>query len=181
MSTWKRKDKRNKERGHRNNFMKAGEKNILIGIVVFMAVVMAYRTFVISRDGGDKGIPFYSTASKELQNEALLLMKKLKCRDCHTLWTQRNIMKTVPSPPLDGIGSLRDEDWFFNYFSAKDPQAILPSRLKPEFRMPSYVALQEDQRRLLAKYMGSLKVEDWYLEDTKKKEYEKLTGKKYTP
>ena len=162
--------------------MKAGEKNILIGVVVFVVVVMVYRTFVISQDGGkDKGIPFYSTAPKELQNEALLEMKKQKCRDCHTLWTQRNIMQTVPSPPLDGIGSIRDEEWLFNYFSAKDPQTILPSRLKPEFRMPSYAALPEERRRLLAKYMDSLKVEDWYLEETKKREYEKLTGEKYTP
>lgn len=162
--------------------MKAGEKNILIGVVVFVVVVMAYRTFVISQEGGkDKGIPFYSTAEKQVQKNALLVMKKQKCRDCHTLWTQRNIMQTVPSPPLDGIGSIRSEDWFFNYFSATDPQAILPSRLKPEFRMPSYAALEEDQRRLLAKYMSSLKVEDWYLEDTKKREYEKLTGKEYTP
>ena len=57
----------------------------------------------------------------------------------------------------------------------------MPSRLKPEFRMPSYAALPEERRRLLAKYMDSLKVEDWYLEETKKREYEKLTGEKYTP
>jgi len=29
--------------------------------------------------------------------------------------------------------------------------------------------------------MASLKVEDWYLEETKKRAYEKLTGKEYTP
>jgi len=162
--------------------MKAGEKNILIGVVVFVAVVMIYLTVVISQDGNkDQGIPFYSTAPKHVQNDALLMMKKLKCRDCHTLWTQRNIMQTVPSPPLDGIGSIRDEAWFFQYFSAEDPQTILPSRLKPEFRMPSYAALEQDQRRLLAKYMDSLKVEDWYLEETQKREYEKLTGKQYRP
>jgi len=162
--------------------MKVGEKNILIGVVLFVTVVMVYRTVVISQDENkDLGIPFYSTASKQVQNDALLAMKKLNCRDCHTLWTQRNIMQTVPSPPLDGIGSIRDEEWFFNYFSAKDPQTILPSRLKPEFRMPSYAALEQDQRRLLAKYMSSLKVEDWYLEETQKREYEKLTGKEYKP
>ncbi len=162
--------------------MKAGEKNILIGVVVFVVVVMVYRTFVISQDNNtDKGIPFYSTASKDVQKKALLAMKKLKCRDCHTLWTQRNIMQTVPSPPLDGIGSIRDEEWFYAYFSAENPQVILPSRLKPEFRMPSYASLDDGLRRLLAKYMDSLKVEDWYLEETKKREYEKLTGKKYTP
>lgn len=162
--------------------MKPGEKNILIGVVLFVTVVMIYRTIVISQDENkDLGIPFYSTASRQVQNDALLAMKKLNCRDCHTLWTQRNIMQTVPSPPLDGIGSIRDEEWFFNYFSSKDPQAILPSRLKPEFRMPSYAALEQDQRRLLAKYMSSLKVEDWYLEETQKREYEKLTGKTYKP
>jgi hypothetical protein len=29
--------------------------------------------------------------------------------------------------------------------------------------------------------MASLKVKDWYLQDTRKAEYEKLTGKTYTP
>ena len=42
--------------------------------------------------------------------------------------------------------------------------------------MPSYAHLPEQERRLLAQYMASLKVEDWYLEATKKAEYEKLTG-----
>jgi hypothetical protein len=47
--------------------------------------------------------------------------------------------------------------------------------------MPSYAHLHENERRLLAQYLASLKVKDWYLEDTKKAEYEKLTGKDYKP
>ena len=88
---------------------------------------------------------------------------------------------TREQPPLDGIGSLRDEAWFYDYFSAENPQSILPSRLKKEFQMPSYANLKEVERRLLASYLASLKVKDWYLEETKKMEYEKLTGKSYTP
>ncbi len=87
----------------------------------------------------------------------------------------------VPAPALDGIGSVRDEAWFYAYFSSPDPQAVLPSRLKPEFRMPSYLYLKEQDRRTLAAYMASLRVKDWYLEETKKAEYEKLTGKDYPP
>jgi sulfur-oxidizing protein SoxX len=88
-------------------------------------------------------------------------------------------MEFVPAPILDGMGSLHDEAWFFQYFSAPDPQKILPSRLKPEYRMPSYAQLPEHDRRLLAQYMASLKVQDWYLQETRKAEYEKLTGKEY--
>ena len=91
------------------------------------------------------------------------------------------MMQHVPAPALDGIGAIRDEKWLFNYFSAQDPGTILPSRLKKEYRMPSYAFLPEEDRRVLAKYMSSLKVKDWYLKETKKSEYEKLTGKKFQP
>ena len=47
--------------------------------------------------------------------------------------------------------------------------------------MPSYAQLPESERRLLASYMASLKVKDWYLEETRKAEFEKLTGKEYKP
>ena len=47
--------------------------------------------------------------------------------------------------------------------------------------MPSYAQLPEKERRLLAAYMASLKVQDWYLQETRKAEYEKLTGKDYHP
>jgi hypothetical protein len=56
----------------------------------------------------------------------------------------------------------------------------LQSRLLPEYRMPSLAALPEEQRRAIAKYMASLKVKDWYLENTRAAEYEKLTGKEYS-
>lgn len=85
----------------------------------------------------------------------------------------------VPAPVLDGIGSLRDEQWFYAYFSAENPQAILSTRLKKMYQMPSYAHLPEDERKILASYMASLKVQDWYLEETKKAEFEKLTGKPY--
>jgi hypothetical protein len=51
--------------------------------------------------------------------------------------------------------------------------------LKKEYQMPSYAALPETDRKLLAQYLSSLKVKDWYLDQTKKAEYEKLTGVEY--
>jgi len=82
----------------------------------------------------------------------------------------------VPSPMLDGMGSLRDEAWLYAYLSAPDPQSILPSRLKKEYRMPSYAGLPEAERRTLAAYLASLRVRDWYLAETRRMEQEKLTG-----
>jgi hypothetical protein len=47
--------------------------------------------------------------------------------------------------------------------------------------MPSFSQLPESDRHALAGYMASLKVKDWYLEETRKAEFEKLTGKEYKP
>jgi hypothetical protein len=159
--------------------MKTGEKAIYGSIVVLFlgsVLVTVFKDTDIKEEGK---IPFYSTASNELQQHASQLMKELDCRSCHSIWTVRNPMRSVPAPPLDGLGSLRDEQWFYEYFSAQDPQSIIPSRLKEEYRMPSYAHLAEEDRRTLAAFMSSLKVEDWYLEETRKREYEKLTGKPY--
>lgn len=161
--------------------MRAGEKGILIFIAVLIIGMMGYKVLRGVVDEKDPGIPFYTSASPELKRQAEALYKKLECSQCHSLWMVRNMMETVPAPALDGIGSLRDEKWFFDYFSAENPQAILPSRLKAEFRMPSYAHLSDNERRLLAAYMSSLKVQPWYLEETKKREFEKLTGEKYRP
>lgn len=160
--------------------MKKGEKGILLGIVVFSVIAMSIKAWMGSQDTEkDPGIPFYSTASDELASKASVLYRKYNCRDCHSLWGVRNIMQAVPAPSLDGMGSLRDEEWLYNYFSAKDPQSIIPSRLKPRFRMPSYADIPDADRRMLASYISSLKVQDWYLEESKKSAYEKLTGKEY--
>ena len=48
------------------------------------------------------------------------------------------------------------------------------------FRSPSYSTLPEVERRMLAEYLSHLKVEEWYLPEVRKSEYEKLTGKEYT-
>jgi len=162
--------------------MKKGEKGILVGIAVISVGMMLLQGFTISQEAEeDPGIPFYSTASKEIQSQASVLYRKYDCRDCHSLWGLRNIMQAVPAPSLDGMGSLRSEEWLYNYFSAENPQAILPSRLKARFQMPSFAHLPESERRLLASYIASLKVEDWYLKEVQKAEYEKLTGEEYRP
>ncbi|MEO5702474.1 MAG: cytochrome c [Gammaproteobacteria bacterium] len=160
--------------------MRKGEKWILVIIGALVGLAMVKNAWQLSNQTEpDPGIPFYSTASPVLSRAGSDLYRSLRCKDCHSLWTVRNMLEFVPAPALDGIGSLRTEAWFYSYFSAKHPQSILPSRLKQEYQMPSYAHLPEQDRKVLAAYMASLKVKDWYLEETKKAEYEKLTGKDY--
>ncbi len=158
--------------------MRSGEKNIYIVIAVLVIGMISYRGYQEITDP-DLGIPFYTTASPELKQTADKIYKDNKCSDCHSLWMIRNMMASVPAPPLDGIGDIRNEQWFYDYLSSENPQTILPTRLNATYKMPSYAHLPEQDRRTLAAYLASLKVEDWYLEETKKREYEKLTGKKY--
>ena len=160
--------------------MRKGEKGIFIVMAVVIVIFFGINSHRHSQvEGEDPGIPFYTVADKELQNAGAALYKKYDCRDCHSIWGIRNPMQSVPSPSLDGIGSLKTEQWLYDYFSAEDPQQIIPSRLKAEYQMPSFAHLPEEERRTLAAYFASLKVEDWYLEEVKKSEYEKLTGKEY--
>lgn len=158
--------------------MRAGERNIYILIAILVIAVAAYRGFQQSRDP-DPGIPFYTTATPELKRQAEAIHKEQACLRCHSLWLVRNWMESVPAPALDGIGALRSETWLYSYLSAENPQAILPSRLKQEYRMPSYAHLPEEDRRILAAYLASLQVEDWFLEDVRKSHHEKLTGEPY--
>ncbi len=162
--------------------MKKGERGILFAIVGIVGAGMVYKSLQMGQEEkGDYDIPFFSTADKGLTDRAARLIKVHRCKECHSLWGTRESMQSVPAPPLDGLGMLRDESWFFEYLSASNPQEILPTRLKPRYRMPSFAELPEQDRRTLAAYLASLKVEDWYLEEVKKTEYEKLTGKKYQP
>ena len=157
--------------------MKRGERNLLLGIaaaIVLLMLVNGLRRSEVPEQVRD--LPFYTTASKELQHEGGMLYKRLGCKSCHSLWSVRDIMRSVPAPALDGMGSLHERDWLYNYLSATDPQAIIPSRLKKEYRMPSYASLPDADRHLLADYLSSLKVKDWYLEQTRKAECRKLTG-----
>ena len=161
--------------------LRKGEKGILLVIALITLSFMGFRAWqVTNKEGDDPGIPFYSTASAELGSKASGLYHKYKCRECHILWSTREPMAAaVPAPSLDGIGAIRSEQWLYDYFSADDPQAILPSRLKEKYRMPSFAFLPEEDRRTLAAYFASMQVKDWYLEEVKKAEYEKLTGKDY--
>ncbi len=162
--------------------MKKGEKYILGGIALAAVISMAYKVANLGDlEQGTQEIPFYSTADQALSSHASELIRRHNCRDCHVFWSKRDIMQAVPAPSLDGIGSIRDESWLFSYLSSADPQSILPSRLKLQYRMPSFSTLSETDRRQLASYLSSLKVKDWYLSETKKMEYEKLTGKEYKP
>ena len=159
--------------------MRKGEWLIagLLGVVVVAAI--AKGIYDANNPIEDKGIPFYSTASEEVQRAGSDLYREIGCRDCHTIWGVKNVMESVPAPSLDGIGSLRSEAWLYDYFSAEDPQSIIPTRLKKKYAMPSYASLPEKERRLLAKYFANMKVKDWYLQEVKAAEYKKLTGQPY--
>jgi hypothetical protein len=156
--------------------MKKGEKWILAIIGISIVSLSAINYVQKRAQKIDPGIPFFSTSSGELSRKATELIRRENCRDCHSLWTIRDPLQSVPAPMLDGIGILHDEEWFYRYFSATDPQAILPSRLKPQYRMPSYAQLPEQERRMLAQYMASLKVKDWYRDRVVKAEHSVLTG-----
>ena len=156
--------------------MKRGEKAILafIGLIVALGML---KSLLQVEEKHDRDIPFYSTASPEVARKATDIYRDNNCRSCHSLWTLKDMLQSVPAPMLDGIGSLRTETWLYDYLSSSDPQSVLPSRLKKEYRMPSYSTMSVEDRRVMAEYLASLKVKDWYLEQTKKSEYEKLTGK----
>ena len=156
--------------------MRRGEKAVLalIGLVVVGGMV---QSAFHAEEQHERDIPFYSTATPDVARQAMDIIRDNGCKSCHSLWTLKDVLQSVPAPMLDGIGAIRDETWLYQYLSASDPQAILPSRLKKEYRMPSYAGLTDEQRRILAKYLASLQVKDWYLDQTKKAEYEKLTGK----
>ena len=162
--------------------MKRGEK-IVFGLIALVVVATITRNIITleTQSKPDPGIPFYSTANAELAQAGALLYRNQQCRQCHSLWSVRNMMEAVPAPALDGMGSLRTERWLYDYLSSANPQSILQSRMKVEYRMPSYAALPEADRRTLARYLSSLMVQDWYLEDTRKAEYEKRTGLNYQP
>ncbi len=160
--------------------MRTGEKVIFGGLIAFALIAMSFKGWQVATDvEGDPGIPFYTTADANLTSEASLLIKSNKCKSCHSLWATRDMTQNVPAPRLDGMGTLKSEQWLYDYFSSENPQNILPSRLKQKYRMPSFAHLSEANRRVLASYISSLKVEDWYLEETVKHEFEKLTGKPY--
>lgn len=158
--------------------MRRGEKAILalIGVVIVAGVIHSMLHVVGKHD---RDIPFYTTANHDLSVKGMEIYNKNGCSVCHSLWTMKDIMETVPAPMMDGIGSLRSETWLYDYLSSPNPQAILPTRLKQKWKMPSYQSMPEGDRHILAQYLASLKVKDWYLEQTKKLDYEKLTGKVY--
>ena len=61
--------------------MRKGEKGILVAIVVIVglfAAINIYRQNHENEKGADKGIPFYSTASQELQDQGAHLTRKLE-------------------------------------------------------------------------------------------------------
>lgn len=158
--------------------MKSGEKFVL-GVIAALFVFGVVRNEVHVEDKHEKDIPYYSTATPEVASQAMDVYRDNGCKSCHSLWTSKDMTQNVPAPIMDGIGSIRDEAWLYDYLSAPDPQAVIPSRLKKQYRMPSFASLPEADRRVLAKYLASLKVQDWYLEETRKAEYEKLTGLDY--
>ncbi|MBI1195340.1 MAG: c-type cytochrome [Gammaproteobacteria bacterium] len=157
--------------------MRKGEKFILLGIAAVVLTLMAKNAVHqenVKED--DMEIPFYTTASTQLNRDAMAVYHKYQCKSCHSLWTVKDMLRTVPAPALDGIGSLRSREWLAEYLAAKDPQKILSSRLKAEFRMPSYADMPPGERNMLVDYLASLRVKDWYLDELKQSECKKLKG-----
>jgi len=109
--------------------MKRGEKAVLaiIGLVVALGVL---RSLLHVEEQHDRDIPFYSTASSEVASKAMDIYRSNNCKNCHSLWTLKNMLESVPAPMLDGIGSIRTEAWLYEYLSIENPQSVLPSRLK---------------------------------------------------
>jgi len=149
---------------------------VILLFVAAIAVAIVQSIINPQKQSGDKGLPFYSTADKQLERAGSDMYRSLQCRNCHVIWSVKSVYQSVPAPSLDGIGSLRSEAWLYRYFSAENPQSILPSRLKKKYQMPSYAGLPETERRLLAEYFASLRVRDWYLDDAISAEQKKLTG-----
>ena len=156
--------------------MKLGEK-VVLALMALVVIGGAFSSALHVEEQHDRDIPFYSTATPEEASKAMDIYRSNVCKRCHTMWSLQSMLQSVPAPMLDGIGSLRAENWLYEYLSSANPQQLLPSRLKKEYQMPSYAGLTDEDRHVLAKYLSSLKVQDWYLEQTKKSEYEKLTGK----
>ena len=159
--------------------MRKGEKLIVSLMIVSVVIMVIVKVSVSKNDEGvDPGIPFYSTANAELTDKAAKLLHRHNCQECHSLWATRDLTVAVPAPALDGQGTFRSREWLFGYFSAENPQSILPTRLKLQYRHPSYADLPLEDRNVLADYMFSLKVEDWYRDETYSRRIEKLTGQK---
>src|ERR1700693_3971895 len=114
--------------------MKRGEKAVYLFIVLVVAAGVALPLFH-GEGKHDRDIPFYSTATREVARDAMDIYRKSGCKDCHSLWTLSDMTQAVPAPMLDGIGSLRNETWLYDYLSSPNPQAIIPSRLKLKYRM----------------------------------------------
>jgi len=143
---------------------------LLAGVFVFGVV----QGLLQGKKNDDQAIPFYNDLDPRLQRAAADLYRRYRCRDCHVIWGVRNVMQMPPAPSLDGIGSLRSEEWIYRYLSAENPQAILPSRLKKEYRHPSYAKIPEEHRRLLARYFAHMKAKPWYLPKLVRAEQEAL-------
>lgn len=159
------------------NWMTAVNAAILLLALTFVFAIVQSMMNPAPVDTSEKGLPFYTTANAALERSGSELYKQLNCRQCHTIWGVKSIYETVPAPSLDGIGSWRSEEWLFAYFSSENPQEMLPSRLKKKYKMPSYADLSVQERDVLAKYFSSMKVRSWYLEEARKAEKKKLTGK----
>jgi L-cysteine S-thiosulfotransferase len=148
---------------------------LLFAGAIIVAIVQSMVKPSVKNESNE--LPYYSTADPALERAGSDLYRNLQCRNCHTIWSVKSVYQSVPAPSLDGIGSLRSEEWLYRYFSAENPQDILPTRLKEKYKMPSFAGLSDEERHTLAAYFSSLRVRDWYLDETITAEQKKLTGK----
>ncbi len=162
--------------------MSRGLRWVQMGLLALAGVFIAGVVHGIVKGPAHKReLPFYNDLPENLKRQAGDLYRRYRCRNCHVIWGVRNVMQMPPAPSLDGIGSLRSEEWIYRYLSAKDPQQILPSRLKKQYRHPSYADIPEKHRRLLARYFAHMRVRADYLPQVRAAEQEALTGKAGVP
>ncbi|MFQ5508122.1 MAG: c-type cytochrome [Leptospirillia bacterium] len=130
--------------------MKKGEK-VIWGVAGVVTICALYTGYVVYRSPA-KLMPTYQVESVEA-SRGELVYRKNSCPSCHRIWR----LGGTKGGALDGIGSRRSAAWLTKYLSTDNPQAILPSTVKPFYQMPSFQDLEAGQRADLVAFLMSLK------------------------
>ncbi len=123
---------------------------MLIAMVFFVSLA-AYLSRGVEEDYN----PYYQEIT-EASEKGHQVYRKYECYKCHRIIG----MGHLPGPKLDGLASRRSREWLENYLTSPDPQKIIPSRFKKEFRMPSYASMPKKEREQLLDYLLSLKMKE---------------------
>jgi len=139
--------------------VKKGEK--VIWALAAMITAGAAYVGVVVYNAPTKLMPNYQIESVEA-GRGELVYRHGGCSACHKIWN----LGGRKGGPLDGIGSRRDSAWLTAYLSTDDPQAMLPSEVKPIFKMPSFASMSEGERSDMVAFLVSLKMRDQNEDDS---------------